>query len=160
LEDEYLILSGSINSAKSTQVALNALRLGEAGLNAHRQNLLNRTPVTDSFASFPRNSIEIEDLAYLSAHENHEFALLRGKRNDILIHGEHSKVNFDEDLEALLLQGKYELIAHSHPDIEITASREDREFLRKIGQKSSVIISWYTGNMIKFYADPYEDLLS
>ncbi|WP_026511727.1 MULTISPECIES: hypothetical protein [unclassified Butyrivibrio] len=160
MEDDYLMLSGAINSAKSTQVALNSLRLGEAGLNAHRQNLLNRAPVTDSFASFPRDSIEIEDLAYLSAHEDHEFALLRGKKNDILIHGEHSKVNFDEDLEALLLQGKYELIAHSHPDIELTASREDREFLRRIGQKSSVIISWYTGNMMKFYADPFEELFN
>ena len=158
MDKERIILADSINSAKSTQIALNALRFGEAGLNAHRQNLLNRAPVTDSFASFPRNSIEVEDLAYLSAHEDHEFALLRGKKNDIMIHGEHAKVSFDEDLEALLLQGKYELVAHSHPDVELTASKEDRDFLIKIGQKSSMIISWYTGNILKFYADPFEDL--
>lgn len=59
---------------------------------------------------------------------------------------------------ALLLQGKYELVAHSHPDVELTASKEDRVFLIKIGQKSSMIISWYTGNILKFYADPFEDL--
>ena len=158
MERDYFGLSDSINSAKSTQIALNAIRFGEAGLNVHRQNLLNRVPVTGSFASFPKDSIEIEDLAYLSAHEDHEFALLRGKRNDILIHGEHLKVDFDEDLEALLLQGKYELIAHSHPDIVLTASREDRDFLKKIGQKSSAIVSWYTGNIIEFYADPFEDM--
>ncbi len=160
MERDFFVLSDFIKSSKSTQVALNAIRFGEAGLNAHRHNLLSRAPVTGSFASFPKNSIEVEDLAYLSAHEDHEFALLRGKNNDILIHGEHSKVNFDEDLEALLLQGKYELVAHSHPDIEITASREDREFIKKIGQKSSMIISWYTGNITKFYADPFEDFFN
>lgn len=158
MEKDFFGLSESLSSAKSTQIALKALRFGEAGLNAHRQNLLNRVPETDTFASFQRGSIEIEDLAYLSAHEDHEFALLRGKKNDILIHGEHSKVNFDEDLEALLLQGKYELVAHSHPDIDLMASAEDRDFLQYIGQKSSVIISWYTGNMIEFFADPYEEL--
>lgn len=51
MDKERIILADSINSAKSTQIALNALRFGEAGLNAHRQNLLNRVPVTDSFAS-------------------------------------------------------------------------------------------------------------
>ncbi len=46
-----------------------------------------------------------------------------------------------------------ELIAHSHPDFErIVPSVEDRDFLRKIGQEKSVIISWYTGRTIEFYA--------
>ena len=75
MERDYFGLSDSINSAKSTQIALNAIRFGEAGLNVHRQNLLNRVPVTGSFASFPKDSIEIEDLAYLSAHEDHESEL-------------------------------------------------------------------------------------
>ena len=88
MDKERIILADSINSAKSTQIALNALRFGEA----------------------------------------------------------------------LLLQGKYELVAHSHPDVELTASKEDRDFLIKIGQNSSMIISWYTGNILKFYADPFEDL--
>lgn len=60
---------------------------GEAGLNERRKNLLSRVPHSDNWGEFERDSITTKDLAYLSAATHHEFALLRGKRQDILFHG-------------------------------------------------------------------------
>lgn len=105
---------------------------------------------------FERESIEIKDLAYLSALTRHEFALLRSKSNDILFHGNSNGCTFTDDLETLLKCGKMELIAHSHPDIEkIIPSSKDRRFLKEIGQEKSIIISWYTGQQVEFYADEF-----
>ena len=71
---------------------------------------------------------------------------------------EPCSVNTD-DLEALLVQGRMELVAHSHPDVEhIIPSREDRDFLKAIGQRKSVIISWYTGRQLEFYADEFDEM--
>ena len=110
----------------------------------------------NEYASFERESIEIKDLAYLSALTRHEFALLRSKSNDILFHGNSNGCTFTDDLETLLKCGKMELIAHSHPDIDkIIPSSKDRRFLKEIGQEKSIIISWYTGQQVEFYADEF-----
>ena len=99
-------------------------------------------------------------MAYLSAATKHEFALLRGKRNDLLFHGVERHCNFEDELIELLKEGKYKLIAHTHPDYgNITASPEDRLFLKKIGQKESLIISYITGEELKFSSNYFDDYL-
>jgi len=159
LEKEPLVLRADLESVKSTIVSLNAIRIGEAGLNAHRQELLKRVPDISQYASFPINSIEIIDLAYLSAATQHEFALFRSKKEDILFHGDSGECNFPENLEFLLENHKCRLEAHSHPDYpDIIPSASDRALLRRIGQKESVIVSWYTGQSLTFSADMFEDL--
>ena len=70
----------------------------------------------DDWAAYKKDSISIKDLAYLSAATKHEFALLRGKRNDLLFHGVERHCNFEDELIELLKEGKYKLIAHTHPD--------------------------------------------
>ena len=153
-----VILASSLASARSIQISLESIRLGEAGLTKRRENLLNRVPNEGDYASFKKDSITIEDLAYLSAQEGHEFALLRSKSNDILLHGNGTGCTFTDDLEVLLVQGRMELVAHSHPDVDhIIPSSEDRDFLKSIGQKKSVIISWYTGRQLEFYADEFKE---
>jgi hypothetical protein len=153
-----VILASSLASVRSIQISLESIRLGEAGLTKRRENLLNRVPNEGDYASFKKDSITIEDLAYLSAQEGHEFALLRSKSNDILLHGNGTGCTFTDDLEVLLVQGRMELVAHSHPDVDhIIPSSEDRDFLKSIGQKKSVIISWYTGRQLEFYADEFEE---
>jgi len=77
-----------LDSSKSTQTSLQAIREGNAGLNAHRQTMLDRVPEIGDFASFRYESLELIDLAYLTARTGHEFAILRGKDVDILFHGE------------------------------------------------------------------------
>lgn len=157
-ENGELVIASSLASARSIQISLESIRLGEAGLTKRRENLLNRVPNEGDYAAFKKDSITIEDLAYLSAQEGHEFALLRSKSNDILLHGNGTGCTFTDDLESLLVQGRMELVAHSHPDVEhIIPSSEDRDFLKAIGQRKSVIISWYTGRQLEFYADEFEE---
>lgn len=54
------------------------------------------------------------------------YGLLRGKHEDILLHGEHMHCNLD-DFEDDLKAGKYEIVVHSHPAEDIpVASPDDR----------------------------------
>ncbi len=77
-----------LSSTKSLQVSLQAVRSGKAGLDAHRQSMLNRVPGQGDWARFELCSLELKDLAYLTAKSGDEFALLRGKKEDILFHGD------------------------------------------------------------------------
>ena len=46
--------------------------------------------------------LSMKDLAYLTAKTGHEFAILRGKREDILFHGTDRRCIFEGVLEELL----------------------------------------------------------
>lgn len=154
-------LSSPLASEESTRISLEFVRQGKAGLNRHRQYLLNRVSDRDTYASFPLNTIEYKDLAYLSAETGDEFALLRGKNEDILYHGTqlHCHIENSDTLMALLLSHKLVLEIHSHPDYgRITPSFEDRMFLKTIGQRKSKIISSYTGQIHEFSSDRFGDL--
>lgn len=154
-------LASPLGSTESTRRSLESVRQGCDGLNRHRQALLNRVPDKDTYASFPVNSIEDKDLAYLSAATGDEFALLRGKKVDVLYHGPplHCHIENSEELMWLLESHKLVLEVHSHPDFDrISPSFDDRNFLRAIGQKESRIISSYTAEIITFSADWYDDL--
>ena len=147
-----------LESSKSTKVSLQSIYKGTHGLDPHRKSLLVRVPMSNDWASYNRESIQIIDLAYLTAHTGHEFALLRGKHSDILFHGESRSCRFDEKLIQLLTQHKLTLIAHSHPDGDIpVASYDDRIFLKKIKQYSSIIISATTARTRIFTANVFND---
>ena len=103
--------------------------------------------------------ITTKDIAYLSAATHHEFALLRGKKQDILFHGTNYHCNITDDMVELLQQGKLYLVAHTHPDYgTIKPSANDRKFLQRIGQKKSLIVSYITGVEREFSDDDYRDL--
>ena len=148
-----------ILSSNSLRTSLEAISSGTAGLNARRQSMLERVPNSNDWASFPRNSIKVKDIAYLSAATDHEFAILRGKTKDILFHGVMGHCYFDEELVELLKSKKLRLVAHTHPDYEsITASADDRDFLITIGQKCSIIISYITGKEMTFFGSIFEEI--
>ena len=153
-EVEMIKLSSSLSTRKS----LEAIRNGEAGLTERRRNILNRVPHSNDWAAFERDSVSTRDIAYLSAATSHEFALLRGKKKDIVFHGVERHCNFNDDLLELLKVGKLRLIAHTHPDYEmIRPSSDDRSFLKYIHQDESLIVSYITGNEKKFSAYYFED---
>ena len=53
---------------------------------------------------------------------------------------------------------KYRLIIHSHPDYDkLSPSADDREFLKKIDQKESLIISYITGEIRSFNQSVFDD---
>lgn len=148
-----------LSSAASMKISLEAIRNGEAGLTERRKKLLDRVPNSDDWAAFPKDSVSVKDIAYLSAATHHEFALLRGKAKDIIFHGIEMHCNFNEELLELLKARKLRLIAHTHPDFgRIEPSPDDREFLKYIGQKESLIISYITGVEMQFSANIFDDI--
>ena len=147
-----------LESSRSTQISLEAIREGDAGLNAHRQNMLNRVPEVGDSANFKREALEMIDLAYLTAKTGHEFAILRGKDIDILFHGDAKHCEFPETLTELLTAHKLEIWGHSHPgEDDPVPSPGDRQALKAIGQKKSSVISGRTGRMKEYGQSPFED---
>ena len=144
-------------STKSTKVSLAGVRIGRYELSEHRQSLLLKAPNPGNYAKVDKNTLEVMDLAYLSAKTGHEFAMLRGKHEDVLYHGTAARCRFIDELEDGLRNHRYELIAHSHPgEEEPEPSMEDRELLREIGQRQSTVISARTGRTTDYTADPFE----
>lgn len=76
-----------LSSSESTRISLEAIRKGEAGLNERRRKLLESVPCSNDWAALELDSVTIKDIAYLSAITKYEFALLRGKSRDIILHG-------------------------------------------------------------------------
>lgn len=146
-----------LSSTSSMRISLKAIYDGEAGLNERRKQILSRVPNSDNWATFEYNSISVKDIAYLSAATHHEFALLRGKSKDILFHGVGCHCNIIGEMLELLKQRKLRLIAHTHPDYdEIIPSKDDRLFLKQIGQQESIIISYITGKELTFSASLFQ----
>lgn len=146
-----------LSSNHSMEVSLNNIKNGSAGLNKHRQHLLSKVPRSNDWSYFSKGSISIKDIAYLTAKTGHEFALLRGKKEDILFHGSTYHCNISGILVELLKTGRLTLIAHSHPAEHIPIpSVDDRKVLQLIGQKESIIISAVTGKEISFSSNRFE----
>lgn len=147
-----------LDSSRSTQISLEAIREGNAGLSAHRQVMLNRVPEVGDSATFRYGTLELIDLAYLTAMTGHEFAILRGKDIDILFHGDSFHCEFQETLVEMMMAHKLEILRHSHPgEDDPVPSPGDRQALKRIGQKKSVIVSGRTGRMKEFGQSPFED---
>ena len=147
-----------LDSLRSTQVSLESIREGNAGLNAHRQAMLDRVPEIGDSAFFKYESLELIDLAYLTAKTGHEFAILRGKDMDILFHGDSNHCEFQETLVDMMVAHKLRIIGHSHPgEDDPIPSPADRMALKTIGQKKSVLVSGRTGREKEFGQSPFED---
>lgn len=146
-----------LQSVQSMRVSLDSIRRGKGGLDEHRAAMLRRVPDIGDWAKFPREHLSMNDLAYLTAKTGHEFAILRGKREDILFHGTARRCTFDGVLVDLLLSKQLVIYGHSHPgELDPMPSASDREVLRMIGQKSSRLISALSGIETGFTDDPFE----
>lgn len=146
-----------LQSAQSMRVSLESIRNGEGGLDAHRTIMLQRVPEPGDWARFPLEHLKMKDLAYLTAKTGHEFAILRGKSEDILFHGKATRYTFDDVLADMLLSGRLRIFGHSHPGEEAPVpSNEDREILKRIGQTNSHLIAARSGLEIVFSQNRYE----
>lgn len=93
----------------------------------------------------------MKDIAFLTAKTGDEFAILVGKKEDILFHGNKYHCLFDGAISEMLMKGQFELYGHSHPmEMFPVPSDDDIETLKKIGQKKSHLISSVTGREIEF----------
>lgn len=146
-----------LSSAHSMEVSLQSIRCGQGGLDEHRLSMLNRVPQTDDWASFPCEHLTMKDLAYLTAKTGHEFAILRGKSEDVLFHGGSRQCKFSGDLYDRLLTKQLRLYGHSHPGEDVPIpSPEDRATLIKIDQPKSRVISGLSGREVEFSSDLFE----
>ena len=146
----------TLSSTHSMKISLEAVRNGKAGLDAHRQRMLDRAPENGDWAKFQRDTVELKDLAYLTAKVGDEFTLLRGKHEDILFHGDNQSCRLDV-FENELKNRKYVIVGHSHPgEDDPKPSDKDRNVLKLIGQDRSSIVSGRTGKIIDFGADRFE----
>ncbi len=68
LGEEALILA----SDRSTRVSLAGIRIGRYQLSEHRQRLLSRVPSPGDYVKLERDSLEMMDLAYLTAKTDDE----------------------------------------------------------------------------------------
>lgn len=146
-----------VSSSHSFRTSLEGVKNGTDGLDERRESMLKRVPQSNNWANFAKGSLTTNDIAYLSAKTGHEFAILRGKRVDILFHGVAQHCKFTDDLVDMLKSGQLRLFAHSHPDYDvIIPSADDRKFLNTIKQKESIIISWITGKEITFTGSAFD----
>lgn len=146
----------SLSSTKSLKISLENVKYGRDGLNEHRAKLLKRVPETNDWAKFPYGSLTMKDIAFLTAKTGDEFAILRGKKEDILFHGSKYHCNFEGVLYEMLISRKLFIYGHSHPaEIIPIPSRDDRKTLQLINQKKSRLISSITGNEVEFDNDEF-----
>ena len=160
-EDELLkqIDMLHLSSAKSFRISLEAVKYGMSGLNEHRMGLLSRVPNTNDWAKFPKESLTMKDIAFLTAKTGDEFAILRGKKEDILFHGSKYHCNFEGILYEMLIKRKLQIYGHSHPsEIIPIPSRDDRKTLKLIRQKKSRLISAVSGNEVEFDDDEFGNM--
>jgi len=67
---------------------------------------------------------------------------------------------FNEELLSLLKTKKLRLIAHTHPDYGfIEPSADDRDFLKYIEQRKSIIVSYITGYEMEFTSNIFDDFM-
>ena len=139
-------------SSRSMRISLESIRTGRAGLDARRKRILEKIPNPGDDAVFPLGTVDLKDLAYLTAKTRDEFAILRGKDKEIVFHGTPYECAILDKYEDKLKSHKLELFGHSHPGEPIpAASPDDRRFLRYIGQKKSIVVSGMTGICAEFY---------
>ena len=143
-------------SPQSYRRSLKQIAEGKAGLSKRRKNILARIQNTGECHRYKREEISTRDLAYLSAATGHEFALFRSKREDILIRGNSRACDIAGELGEEILNKHYKWVAHSHVDGGfLTASLADRETLRKLGQKSSIIVG-INGEEREFFQSEFD----
>lgn len=151
--EEYSV---KLSSTKSMRISLDKVNRGEAGLSERRKRLLERVPRSGDWTKFEKNRICMKDIAYLTAKTGDEFAILNGKKEDILFHGSKCHCNFEGVLYDGLMKGKLRIYGHSHPTEMIPIpSQDDRETLRMIKQKKSYLISAVTGREVEFFDDEF-----
>ena len=146
-----------VSSQHSKEISLKAVREGKYGLSKKRKEMLQRTPNIGDWTNYPLYYLETDDIAFLTAKTCHEYAILRGKKEDVLFHGDSLFCRFEGVLADFLESGKLRLYAHSHPNEDNPIpSNDDRRTLKIIHQKNSIIVSATTGRVVEYSQNQFE----
>lgn len=120
----------------------NAILTYGSGLNNRQKKLLEKLPEYDSRAGVPKKSVNMADLAALTAETGDEYAMFTKGAKRLIIRGNPVMVNIsDGDAEKLAADG-YRWSGHTHPgtDINVLLPPDgDKQILRRFAQEQSVI---------------------
>ena len=120
----------------------NAINIFGAELNNRQKQLLEKLPDFDSRTIVPKESVNMADLAALTAETGNEFAMFTKHGDRLIIRGNEKMVNIDIDAAEQLAREGYRWSGHTHPGIDFLAmqpSDGDYAILDCFKQESSVI---------------------
>jgi len=130
----------------------NAILHFDRPLNNRQQKLLDMLSGYDSRAIINKRDINMTDLSALTAATGDEFAMFTKGSERLIIRGNKSHVNVDEELAAKLNGQGYKWSGHTHPgngtNVKLP-SYGDVMILKQFDQENSVIYDW-SGNYEKF----------
>ncbi len=120
----------------------NAINIFGAELNNRQKSLLEKLPEFDSRVIVPRDSVNMSDLAALTAETGSEFAMFTRKGDRLVIRGNTNMVNIDIESAMQLAEDGYRWSGHTHPGMDFLAmqpSDGDYAILDCFRQETSVI---------------------
>ena len=124
----------------------------DADLNNRQKELLNKLPDYDSRVTVPKNSVNMTDLATLTAKTGVEFAMFTKGGERLIIRGNEQRVNVNTEFAAELNAMGYRWSGHTHPIADINnlfASEGDYTILNQFKQQYSAVYN-STGNFRRF----------
>ena len=120
----------------------NAMLTFGVELNNRQKELLEMLPNYDSRIVVNRNSVNMKDLAALTAYTGDEFAMFTKGNERLIIRGNKSSVNIDALKAKALSEEGYRWSGHTHPGVDsncLLASAGDKAILDCFDQETSVI---------------------
>ena len=120
----------------------NAVLMFGVELNNRQKMLLEKLPEFDSRIIVSRSSVNMTDLAALTAYTGDEFAMFTKGNERLIIRGGKTNVNIDTAQAKVLANEGYRWSGHTHPGLNyncLTASLGDKTVLKCFPQKTSVI---------------------
>lgn len=120
----------------------NAMLMFGIELNNRQKKLLEMLPEYDSRIVVSKNSVNMKDLAALTAYTGDEFALFTKGNERLIIRGNPVMVNIDVNKAKELAKKGYKWSGHTHPGIDFLCmqpSDGDYAIIDCFKQKSSVI---------------------
>ncbi len=127
------------NTAKGNP---NAILQAGRSLNNRQQKLLESLQSYDSKVCVNKKSVNMKDLAALTAETGDEFAMFTKKGTRLIIRGNSYSVNVDESIAAKLSKEGYKWSGHTHPGINsfcLVPSEGDEAVLKQFNQEASSI---------------------
>lgn len=120
----------------------NAILHAGRPLNNRQKELLEKLPDYDSRVIVPKKSVNMADLAALTAVTNAEYAMFTKGNKRLIIRGSHADVNIDGNAANELVNKGYKWSGHTHPGTNnncLQASKGDYDVLRCFRQEKSVV---------------------
>lgn len=120
----------------------NAILHAGRPLNNRQKKLLEKMPDYDSRVIVPKKSVNMADLAALTAATDAEYAMFTKGNKRLIIRGSHADVNIDGNAAKELVSRGYKWSGHTHPGISdncLQASDGDFLILDCFKQTTSVI---------------------